>query len=39
MNTHHSALTLDICGQFEQMLYKDSLAVCLLNCMTCDTVH
>lgn len=24
MNTHHSTLTLELMGQFEQVLYKDS---------------
>jgi hypothetical protein len=30
MNTHHSALTLELLGQFEQVLYKDSQNVRLL---------
>lgn len=29
MNTHHSALTLELIGQFEQSLHKDSLNVCI----------
>jgi hypothetical protein len=30
MNTHHSSLTLELLGQFEQVLYKDSQNVSLM---------